>query len=84
MSWLQIEGVVPEVMNMPRTVQDILDHADELTSRFENYEPTPQDERDPEALSPDPLLAGESPWNARPVAARPMNPIWANTRRNAR
>jgi hypothetical protein len=37
-------------MNMPRTVQDILDHADELTSRFENYEPTPQDERDPEAF----------------------------------
>jgi hypothetical protein len=37
-------------MNMPRTVQDILDHADELTSRFESYEPTPQDERDPEAF----------------------------------
>ena len=35
---------------MPRTVQDILDHADELTSRFESYEPTPQDERDPEAF----------------------------------
>jgi hypothetical protein len=37
-------------MNMPRTVQDILDHADELTSRFEHYEPTQQDERDPEAF----------------------------------
>jgi hypothetical protein len=37
-------------MNMPRTVQDILDHADELASRFENYEPTPQEERDPEAF----------------------------------
>jgi hypothetical protein len=37
-------------MNMPRTVQDILDHADELADRFESYEPTPQDERDPEAL----------------------------------
>jgi hypothetical protein len=35
---------------MPRTVQDILDHADELAKRFENYEPTPQDERDPRAL----------------------------------
>ncbi|MGD0199030.1 MAG: hypothetical protein ABSC56_14140 [Solirubrobacteraceae bacterium] len=35
---------------MPRTVQDILDHADELASRFENYEPTPQEERDPEAF----------------------------------
>ena len=37
-------------MNMPRTVQDILDHANELASRFENYEPTPQEERDPEAF----------------------------------
>jgi hypothetical protein len=37
-------------MNMPRTVQDILDHADELASRFESYEPTPQDARDPEAF----------------------------------
>jgi hypothetical protein len=37
-------------MNMPRTVQDILDHADELASRFENYDPTPQEERDPEAF----------------------------------
>ena len=35
---------------MPRTVQGILDHADELADRFESYEPTPQDERDPEAL----------------------------------
>ena len=32
---------------MPRTVQDILDHADELAKRFENYEPSPTDERDP-------------------------------------
>lgn len=37
-------------MHMPRTVQDILDHADELASRFENYDPTPQEERDPEAF----------------------------------
>ena len=37
-------------MNMPRTVQDILDHADELASRFENYDPTPHEERDPEAF----------------------------------
>jgi hypothetical protein len=41
---------IPEVMNMPRTVQDILDHADELADRFESYEPTSRDERDPEAL----------------------------------
>jgi hypothetical protein len=37
-------------MHMPRTVQDILDHADELAHRFETYEPAPQDERDPQAL----------------------------------
>jgi hypothetical protein len=33
---------------MPRTLQEILDHADELTTRFEAYEPSPDDERDPE------------------------------------
>lgn len=32
---------------MPRTVQDILDHADELAKRFEEFEPKPGDERDP-------------------------------------
>jgi hypothetical protein len=30
---------------MPRTVQDILDHGDELAKRFEDYEPKPGDER---------------------------------------
>lgn len=30
---------------MPRSIQDILDHADELAERFENYEPEPGDER---------------------------------------
>jgi hypothetical protein len=32
---------------MPRSVQDILDHADELVKRFEDYEPEADDERDP-------------------------------------
>jgi hypothetical protein len=32
---------------MPRSVQEILDHSDELASRFEDYEPTAEDERDP-------------------------------------
>lgn len=32
---------------MPRSVQDILDQADELAKRFEDYEPSPADERDP-------------------------------------
>ncbi len=31
---------------MPRTVQEILDHADELARRFEDYEPSAGDERD--------------------------------------
>jgi len=35
---------------MPRTVQDILDHADELANRFEDYTPNEHDERDPEAF----------------------------------
>ena len=29
---------------MPRSMQDILDHADELAKRFEEYEPSPEDE----------------------------------------
>jgi hypothetical protein len=37
-------------MNMPRSVQDILDHADELAKRFEDYEPSSADERDPEVF----------------------------------
>lgn len=28
-------------MTMPRTVQDILDHGDELAKRFEDYDPAP-------------------------------------------
>lgn len=36
---------------MPRSVQDILDHADELAERFEAYEPTAGDERDPEVFA---------------------------------
>jgi hypothetical protein len=30
---------------MPRSIQEILDHADELAERFENYEPSPDHER---------------------------------------
>lgn len=32
---------------MPRSVQEILDHSDELAARFEAYEPAADDERDP-------------------------------------
>ena len=30
---------------MPRSIQEILDHADELAKRFEDYEPNDGDER---------------------------------------
>jgi len=29
---------------MPRSMQEVLDHADELAQRFEDYEPAPSDE----------------------------------------
>jgi hypothetical protein len=35
---------------VPRSVQDILDHSDELAKRFEDYDPDPGDERDVEAF----------------------------------
>jgi len=35
---------------MPRPIQEILDHADELAKRFEDYEPRAGDERDPSSL----------------------------------
>ncbi len=38
-------------MSMPRTVQEILDHADDLAKRFEDYEPTADDERDPQVFA---------------------------------
>jgi hypothetical protein len=36
---------------MPRTVEEILKHADELAARFENYEPSAADELDVSAVS---------------------------------
>lgn len=38
-------------MAMPRSVDDILKHADELAARFENYEPDPGQEMDPDAVA---------------------------------
>ncbi|MFY9262300.1 MAG: hypothetical protein GX483_00615 [Actinomycetaceae bacterium] len=35
---------------MPRTVEEILAHADELAEKFENYTPRPEDEVDAQAL----------------------------------
>jgi hypothetical protein len=36
---------IPSVTTMPKTIQEILDHADDLAKRFEDYEPTKNDER---------------------------------------
>lgn len=38
-------------MTVPRSVEEILAHADELATRFENYEPNPADEVDAEAVA---------------------------------
>ena len=38
-------------MAMPRSVQNILDHADELAAWFEDYEPAEGDERDPQVYA---------------------------------
>lgn len=35
---------------MPRTVEEILQHADELAARFESYQPDPKDELDARAV----------------------------------
>ena len=39
------------VSPMPRTVEEILAHADELATRFEYYEPNPADEVADEAVA---------------------------------
>lgn len=36
----------PEVTDMPRSMQEILDHADELAQKLEDYEPSADDEVD--------------------------------------
>lgn len=36
---------------MPRTVDEILQHADELMTRFESYDPDPHDELDVKAVA---------------------------------
>ena len=36
---------------MPRTVEEILQHADGLAGRFESYEPNPADDLDPGAVT---------------------------------
>lgn len=36
---------------MPRSMQEIIDSANQLAKRFESYTPNPDDERDPKALN---------------------------------
>lgn len=38
-------------MTMPRSIDEILAHADELAARFEDYEPDPAHELDPAAVA---------------------------------
>ena len=38
-------------MTMPRTVDEILQHADNLAARFKDYEPDPAQEFDPGAIA---------------------------------
>lgn len=38
-------------MTLPRTVEEILQHADELAARFESYEPNPADSLDAGAVA---------------------------------
>lgn len=57
---------------MPRSVQEILDHADKLAKRFEDYEPTPDDEvavADAQALDGPPAPAAVDGESARSKAA---------------
>lgn len=42
---------VPEVMKLPRSVEKILAHADELAARFESYDPDAADELDAGAVA---------------------------------
>ncbi len=37
-------------MTVPRSVDEILQHAEELAERFEQYQPQPEDERDKDVV----------------------------------
>ena len=56
---------------MPRSIQEILDHADELAERFENYEPT-DDERPVEEY----LLEWAALARARSERLKPARRQW--------
>ena len=50
---------------MPRSIQEILDHANELAKRFEDYEPDPADERSVEEYLLDAPRSHEREANVR-------------------
>lgn len=67
---------------MPKSLQWILDHQDELAERFEKFEPQPADERDPDAFRRLLLAASrraevESEVAAAIAAARDAGYSWA-------
>lgn len=70
-------------MSMPRSVQEILDQADELARRFEDYDPDPRDGRDaaPLANVREAVLAragAEQRLADAVVAARAAGHSWAS------
>ncbi len=60
---------------MPRTVKEILEHAEQLAERFEQYEPRAEDERDPQAF-----LALRDAAASRSEAERSVQAAVANAR----
>lgn len=67
---------------MPRTMQEIIDHADELARRFADHEPDPEHVRDADALAKVRALvlarsAAERDLGAAVAAARDEGHSWA-------
>ena len=46
-----LDGSGEGVSQIPRTVDEIRKHADELAARFEDYQPMPGDEQDAQAVA---------------------------------
>lgn len=68
---------------MPRTVEEILQHADELSARFEDYEPDPADKRDAPAFAALRSVVAEKARAEREMldavsAARQAGASWAS------
>lgn len=64
---------------MPRAVQEILDHADELARGFDDYEPSASDRRDPEAFAavPDALITRSEAERPSLMVAHAGSGDWA-------